>query len=234
MQLFYHSPIDNDSFLLEREEAHHMIKVLRKSAGDQVYFTDGEGYLYTCRIKELSLKKTIIQVLDKQLRDKNSFHIHLAIAPTKNADRMEWMMEKAVEIGLDEISLIRTANSERNFLKTDRLEKKSISAMKQSLKFHKTLIHQEKSLEALLTDPNLKDTEKFIAYVDEDLPHHLIDVATKGTKYLILIGPEGDFTREEISLAITNGFKPCSLGPSRLRTETAGLVAVHSLNLKNV
>jgi len=234
MQLFFHSPIDENSFLLEREEAHHMIKVLRKSVGDEVHFTAGDGYLYTCRIQELSLKKTVIKVLDKQLKNKNSYHIHLAIAPTKNADRMEWMMEKAVEIGLDELTLIRTSNSERNYLKTDRLEKKAISALKQSLKFYKTIIHQEKPFEALIVNPDFRDMEKFIAYVDDSLPHHLMDLATAGKNYLILIGPEGDFTPEEITLAVTNGFKPCSLGPSRLRTETAGLVAVHSLHLKNI
>jgi len=234
MQLFYHSPIHEDSFLLEKEEAHHLIKVLRKSSGDEVFFTDGEGYLYTCLIQELSLKKTVIKVLEKQYREVPSYHIHLAIAPTKNADRMEWMIEKAVEIGLDEISLIKTTNSERNFLKTDRLEKKAISALKQSLKFHKTIIHQDKSIDSLLRDPNLKEVEKFIAYVDEELPHHLFELASRGKNYLILIGPEGDFTPEEISLAIANDFKPCSLGPSRLRTETAGLVAVHTLNLKNL
>jgi len=234
MQLFYHSPIHEDSFMLEKEEAHHLIKVLRKSQGDEVFFTDGEGYLYTCMVQELSLKKTVIKVLEKQQENKNPYHIHLAIAPTKNAERMEWMIEKAVEIGLDEITLIRTSNSERNFLKLDRLEKKAISALKQSLKFHKTVIHQDRPLEALLKDPHLKESEKFIAYVDEKLPHHLFELAPRGEKYLILIGPEGDFTPEEISLAVANNFKPCSLGPSRLRTETAGLVAVHTLNLKNI
>lgn len=234
MQLFYHSPIQENSFLLEKEEAHHLIKVLRKSAGDQVSFTDGEGNLFTCLLQELSLKKTVVKVLDKKHFDKNTYHIHLAIAPTKNADRMEWMVEKAVEIGLDKLTLMKTTNSERNFLKADRLEKKAISALKQSLKFYKTIIQQENSFQELVTDPIYADTEKFIAYVDEELPHHLIDLATKGRNYLILIGPEGDFTPEEISFATSHGFQPCSLGPSRLRTETAGLVAVHSLNLKNL
>jgi len=234
MQLFYHSPIQESSFLLDKEEAHHLIKVLRKSEGDQITFTDGEGNLFLCQLQELSLKKTIVKVLEKQSIDKNLFEIHLAIAPTKNADRMEWMVEKAVEIGLDKISLIKTSNSERNFLKMERLEKKSISALKQSLKFYKPSIDQESNFEAFISDPKFEGTEKFIAYVDERLPHHLYDLATKGSKYLILIGPEGDFTPEEISMAISFGFKPCSLGPSRLRTETAGIVAVHSLNLKNI
>lgn len=233
MQLFYHSPIQDSSFLLEKEEAHHLIKVLRKSVGEHISFTDGEGNLFTCQIEELSLKKTIIKVLDKKHVEMNPFHIHLAIAPTKNADRMEWMVEKAVEIGLDRITLMKTANSERTYLKADRLEKKAISALKQSLKFYKPAIHQQDSFEALITDPGLSDTEKFIAYVDDDLPHHLIDLATKGKKYLILIGPEGDFSPEEISLAVAHGFQPCSLGPSRLRTETAGVVAIHTLNLIN-
>jgi len=234
MQLFYHSPIHESSFLLEKEEAHHLIKVLRKTVGEYISFTDGEGNLYTCQLQELSLKKTIVKVLDKKHIEKNAFNIHLAIAPTKNADRMEWMVEKAVEIGLDRITLMKTANSERTFLKPDRLEKKAISALKQSLKFYKPTIHQEDSFESLITDPGFRDTEKFIAYVDEDLPNHLFDLAKKGSNYLILIGPEGDFSPEEISLAIANGFRPCSLGPSRLRTETAAIVAVHTLNLINI
>lgn len=234
MQLFYHSPIHENSFLLDKEEAHHLIKVLRKSVGDHISFTDGEGYIFTCQIQELSLKKTIIKVLDKKFVQNNPYHIHLAIAPTKNADRMEWMVEKAVEIGLDKITLMKTSNSERNYLKPDRLEKKAISALKQSLKVYKTIILQENSFESLITNPEYTHTEKFIAYVDENLTHHLIDLATKGKEYLILIGPEGDFTPDEISMAIANGFKPCSLGASRLRTETAGIVAVHSLNLKNL
>lgn len=234
MQLFYHSPILDSSFLLEKEEAHHLIKVLRKTAGDQIMFTDGEGNLFTCQLQELSLKKTTVKVLDKKHIEKNPYNIHLAIAPTKNADRMEWMIEKAVEIGLDKITFIKTTNSERTFLKPDRLEKKAISALKQSLKYYKLTIHQQDNFEALITDPGLAHSEKFIAYVDEDLPHHLMDMATKGKNYIVLIGPEGDFSPEEISLAIANGFKPCSLGPSRLRTETAGLVAVHTLNLLNI
>ncbi|KEO74171.1 16S rRNA (uracil(1498)-N(3))-methyltransferase [Anditalea andensis] len=234
MHLFYHSPILDKSFLLEKEENHHLIKVLRKSAGDEILFTDGEGYLYECRIEELTMKKTIISVLDKKLQIKNPFHIHLAIAPTKNADRMEWMVEKAVEIGVDRITLIKTAHSERNYLKSERLEKKAISALKQSLKYYKTIIDQENNFESLVSAPNIANTEKFIAYVDENLPHHLIEMANKKSNYLILIGPEGDFSAEEITLALSNGFKPCSLGPSRLRTETAGIVAVHSLNLINI
>jgi len=234
MQLFYHSPIQESSFLLDKEEAHHLIKVLRKSVGDRISFTDGEGNLFLCELQELSLKKTIVKVIEKEHIKRNPYSIHLAIAPTKNADRMEWMVEKAVEIGLDTITLIKTSNSERNFLKVDRLEKKAISALKQSLKYYKTAILQENSFEALISNPQFEDAEKYIAYVDEHLQHHLYDLSTKGSNYLILIGPEGDFTTEEISMAISYGFKPCSLGPSRLRTETAGLVAVHSLNLKNI
>jgi 16S rRNA (uracil1498-N3)-methyltransferase len=128
---------------------------------------------------------------------------------------------------------MKTENSERNFLKPDRLEKKSISAMKQSLKSYYTPIRETVHFEQLVTDEKWKDYQKFIAYVDHTIPNHLFQLAEKDEKYLVLIGPEGDFSPEEIQLAKKHGFQPCSLGKSRLRTETAGLVAVHTLNLLN-
>jgi 16S rRNA (uracil1498-N3)-methyltransferase len=233
MQLFYHFPIENDTFNLGPEESKHMVKVLRKNVGDSIHFTDGEGNLYFCRVTEISQKSTSLKVLEKSSSPKTAHSIHLAIAPTKNADRMEWLVEKAVEIGLDELILMNTANSERNFLKPERLEKKSISAMKQSLKTYRTQIRETIPFEELIQDEKWKDFEKFIAYVDHTIPNHLLNLAGKNQKYLVLIGPEGDFSPEEISLARKHGFKPCSLGKSRLRTETAGLVAVHTLNLLN-
>jgi len=234
MQLFYHFPIEGDTFHLGSEESKHLIKVLRKSVGDQVHFTDGKGHLYLCRIEEANQKATALRVVEKQTESSKAYHIHLAIAPTKNADRMEWMVEKSVEIGLDELILMKTANSERSFLKPDRLEKKAISAMKQSLKTTRTDIADTVDFEKLINDPKFSEFEKFIAFVDQENQNHLLHLASKNKPYLVLIGPEGDFTPEEIELAKQSNFIPCSLGKSRLRTETAGLAAVHILNLLNL
>jgi len=233
MQLFFQKDIQQAPITLSPEESRHLTKVLRKSVGDEVHITDGQGILYTCKISRIDPKKTELQILDQKKSDPDPFHIHLAIAPTKNTDRMEWMLEKITEIGFHELSFIRTNNSERSFLKPDRLEKKVIAACKQSLKTNFPVLNPLTSFEELIIQPEYKSYQKFIAYVDENNQRHLFDLAEKNKSYLILIGPEGDFTPKEIMLAFDHGFQACSLGHSRLRTETAGLAAVHALSLKN-
>ncbi|MBT0811674.1 16S rRNA (uracil(1498)-N(3))-methyltransferase [Litoribacter ruber] len=233
MQLFYHPELTSPTFQLPGEESKHLIKVLRKKVGDQIHFTDGKGKIALCRIDSISQKSTTLQVLEETIAPEKPYQIHLAIAPTKNADRMEWMTEKTVEIGLDRMILMKTDNSERNFLKSDRLEKKAVSAMKQSLKSVLTEIETGLDFKDIIADPHYAPFEKFIAYVDQNIPNHLFELANPKNKYLILVGPEGDFSPDEINAAIEAGFKPCSLGHSRLRTETAGLAAVHTLNLLN-
>ena len=164
----------------------------------------------------------------KKIKD---IHIHVAIAPTKNIDRLEWFVEKSVELGVDHISLLQCDHSERNKLNQERLVKKAISAMKQSLKYTLPAIHALQPFSSFVR--SAKASLKFIAYVDEDISTHLKDSAPKDCDYLVLIGPEGDFSKKEIDLATAQGFKPVSLGKSRLRTETAGLAALHILNLIN-
>ena len=233
MQLFFQQGIIPPTINLEPEESKHLTRVLRKSEGDIVHITDGEGNLYECRLTDANPKKSVLQVISSERIPADDFHIHLAIAPTKSPDRMEWMIEKITEIGFHELTLLSTMNSERSFLKTERLHKKMISACKQSLKFHTPKINQTIDFKELIDNPVFGEYQKLIAYVDENHDHHLMDLAKPKGNYLILIGPEGDFDPKEIELALSKGFKPVSLGKSRLRTETAGLAAVQMLQVLN-
>lgn len=233
MQLFFQEKIDLPITHLDEEESRHLVKVLRKKQGDQIRLTDGRGMVFDCVILEANQKKTSLKVLASSEVPEDSFQIHLAIAPTKSPDRMEWMVEKITEIGFHELTLLETMNSERSFLKTDRLHKKVISACKQSLKYRIPTLHTTTKFSKLIKSKDFEDFQKFIAYVDEAHENHLLDVAKPGEKYLILIGPEGDFDPKEIKEALEAGFTPISLGKSRLRTETAGLAAVQMIQVLN-
>ena len=233
MQLFFQEQIEIPLTYLDEEESRHLVKVLRKRQGDAVRLTNGRGQVFQGVILEANPKKTSIKILNTAEVPADSFHIHLAIAPTKSPDRMEWMVEKIAEIGFHELTLLETMNSERSFLKTDRLHKKIISACKQSLKYRVPTLHQTVTLSELLKSEDFEGCQKFIAYVDEEHGNHLFDAAVPRGKYLILIGPEGDFDQKEIEAAIKSGFLPVSLGRSRLRTETAGLAAVQMLQVLN-
>jgi 16S rRNA (uracil1498-N3)-methyltransferase len=233
MQLFFAEHIEGKDFHLDPDESNHLVKVLRKIKGDRVFFTDGKGFLYQCIIQDPNPKKTKLLVETRQFTPEDDFYIHLAICPTKNADRMEWMVEKITEIGVHEITLIRTEHSERSMAKLDRLEKKIITACKQSIKTRIPKLNPMTALEMLVSDHRFDDYERFIAYVDKENDSHLFDNANPNKAYLVLIGPEGDFSPRELDLAFKYHFHPCSLGKSRLRTETAGLAAVHTLQLLN-
>ena len=233
MQLFFQENITPPLITLEPDESKHLCRVLRKKQGDQVHVTDGNGKLFECLILEANPKKTSLKVLNTVEVAEESFHIHLAIAPTKSPDRMEWMVEKITEIGFHELTLLESMNSERSYLKTDRLEKKIISACKQSLKYRIPTLHTISKLDEILDSGEFEGYQKFIAYVDENHDHHLFDSAERDGKYLVLIGPEGDFDPLEINKALASGFKPVSLGKARLRTETAGLAAVQMLQTLN-
>lgn len=191
---------------------------------------DGKGHFYEVVITHPNPRQcTFVVEQIKHEADRN-FHIHIAIAPTKNADRLEWFVEKAVELGIDEISLLLTGQAERKKLKTDRLERKAVSAMKQSLKATLPAIHLPVDFSTFLQQP-MSGIQKFVAYVSDAPLPHLFHTATPSGRYVVLIGPEGDFTPEEIRQAKQEGYAPVSLGPSRLRTETAGLAACHTLHL---
>lgn len=233
MQLFFQENISEPISSLSEEESKHLIRVLRKKQGDSIQLTDGQGMIYETVILDANPKRATLKILSKKQALQDPFYIHLAIAPTKSPDRMEWMVEKITEIGFHELTLIETNNSERSFLKTDRLIKKIISACKQSLKFHRPKVNETRKLNDLIKDNEFTDFQKFIAYVDENHTNHLFDLATPKSNYLVLIGPEGDFDSTEIKFAIEANFSPVSLGNSRLRTETAGLAAVQMLQVLN-
>ena len=237
MQLFYCKDITPNAFCtLDAEESRHAVRVLRLREGDELNVTDGRGNLYRCQIVEANDKACVVEASELL----SAFHfplstLHLAVAPTKNPSRMEWLVEKSVEIGVGEITLLNCDHSERSFLKTDRLEKLAISAMKQSLHTVLPEIHPAVSLRDLLSTFRFPlFTQKFIAHCEADKPRTPLASALKPSQNaVVLIGPEGDFSEEEIALALECGFQPVSLGPSRLRTETAALYAVTAFNLIN-
>lgn len=234
MLLFYTptiSPTDT-TFTLDEAESKHAIKVLRLNAGDKINLVDGKGTFFDAEITQAHAKKCELKITTttKEINTKPS--IHVAIAPTKNTDRLEWFVEKVTEIGITEITPLICQRSERKVLKIDRLEKTAIAAMKQSLKATLPKINEPITFKEFIKNtpnqPNL-----FIAHCLDNTEKHLNEVCTKNKETLVLIGPEGDFTKEEIELATKNHFKPISLGKSRLRTETAGIVACHTINLLN-
>lgn len=237
MQLFYSKDITPNGFCtLDAEESRHAVRVLRLRAGDEIHVTDGRGNLYLCKMVDANDKECVIES-ESQLPTTHSQlpTIHLAVAPTKNPSRMEWLVEKAVEIGVGEITLLDCDHSERTFLKTERLEKLAVSAMKQSLHTVLPAIHPAVKLSDWLHCP-LPTTRslKFIAHCEADRPRTPLAAALQpGCDAVVLIGPEGDFSDEEITLALQCGFQPVSLGPNRLRTETAALYAVTAFNLIN-
>src|SRR5690554_3447774 len=198
MQLFFQEDISEGDFELNAEESKHLIKVLRKSLGDTVFFTNGQGMLFTCKIVDLNPKKTKLGVLNIKNIPQDNHYIHLAIAPTKNQERLEWMVEKVTEIGVHEITFLNTHNTERNYLKTDRLEKKIISACKQSLKSWKPRLNEVREFQEFIHSPQFGGFQKFIGYVDEENQSYLKDQAKKESSYLVLVGPEGDFSPKEI------------------------------------
>jgi 16S rRNA (uracil1498-N3)-methyltransferase len=232
MNLFYAPDIAGNSHTLNREESKHIIRVLRKGIGDQIHFTDGRGYFYNCVIDDASQNACRVKIEERQ---KGAVHrnyfLHIAIAPTKNINRLEWFLEKSTEIGIDQITPLLCTHSERTIVKPDRLAKVLVSAMKQSLKSTLPVLDQSTTFNKLINRPF--DGEKFIAYIDKDATENLADIYSPGKNVLILIGPEGDFSPEEVEQAKQKGFLPVSLGPSRLRTETAGIVACHTINLLN-
>lgn len=229
MQLFYLESLE-EKIKLNTAESRHITKVLRKKEGDVLNFTDGKGFLYKAKIIDLNNKNCIVKVINRnQNKKQHNYYLHIAIAPTKNLDRFEWFLEKSTEIGIDEITPIICNNSERKVIKTQRSKRILLSAMKQSLKYHLPKINESISLNEFLKKDI--DGAKYIAHCKK-INRNQLEKERKKKKTLILIGPEGDFTNEEINLALQNNFKSISLGKSRLRTETAGIIATHIINIK--
>ena len=224
--------IQNNAAILSEEESLHCVKVLRHKVGDTIQVIDGKGTRAIGTIEAAHAKQCAVSLSKKETVAKNrNYDLHIAIAPTKNIERIEWFVEKAVEIGIDTISSIKCKNSERTVVKEDRLRKVAESAVKQSQQAYIPVI-----------DPLLEFKEfikkttadvKLIAHCEKDEKKNIKDYITPGKSYCILIGPEGDFTKEEIQIALQAGYMPVSLGDNRLRTETAGLYACGALAVLN-
>ncbi|VAW22897.1 16S rRNA (uracil(1498)-N(3))-methyltransferase [hydrothermal vent metagenome] len=232
MQLFYIPYIPGESVWLDETESKHCIRVLRLGIGDKIQLVDGKGGVYEARISDPNPKRCSLEVISTENNyGEKGFSLHVAIAPTKNIARFEWFLEKATEIGVDEITPVLCRFSERKSLKPERLEKIIIAAMKQSLKAYLPKLNQLIPFGQLLGQPF--EGGKYIAHCYEGKKKHLKDSIKKNENSLVLIGPEGDFSKEEVNLALRHGFKGITLGNSRLRTETAGIAACHIINLAN-
>lgn len=231
MHVFYTPDIQTRPELPE-EEAAHAVRVLRLQAGDEVTLTDGQGNFYRAEISTATPKRCLVNILETLPQAPLwQGHLHIALAPTKNMDRTEWFAEKATEIGIDELTFLNCRFSERKVIKTERIAKILVSAIKQSLKARLPRLNEMTDFNKFIAQPF--SGQKFIAHCYEGEKVLLKDAVRRGEDALVLIGPEGDFSEEEVGKAIENGFVPISLGKSRLRTETAALVACHILNLQN-
>ncbi|MFI5149563.1 MAG: 16S rRNA (uracil(1498)-N(3))-methyltransferase [Bacteroidia bacterium] len=236
MHLFYTPDIESELYTFPEEESKHAVRVLRLQKGDSVQLTDGKGNLYTAEISDDHPKRCQVHITSRQAEyGKRGIHLHIAMAPTKSMDRTEWFLEKAVEIGLEEFTPITCEHSERTTMKTDRLHKIAVSAMKQSIKAIEPVLNENVSFIKFIERCRQAGGQKFIAHCNRSSsePDTLKSVYKPGTDSIILIGPEGDFSEQEINLALQNGFTAVSLGKSRLRTETAALAACHTIHLLN-
>ena len=232
MSTWYQPELADGSHYLSPEESRHCLKVLRRKVGDRIVIVDGNGLKATAEITIADPGRCEFRIIEEEQQTEGSFEVHIAEAPTKNQDRIEWFVEKAVEIGIQSIDLYYGQHSERRKIKLDRLTKKAISAMKQSGQsvLPEIVIHEDFTQ---LINAKSNCQEHYIAFVDFSNPQHLADVASKGKKTVVLIGPEGDFSATELEYALESGYRKVSLGAHRLRTETAALAACHILNLLN-
>jgi 16S rRNA (uracil1498-N3)-methyltransferase len=230
VNLFFQPAVSEGINHLTTEESYHAFRVLRMSVGDDIKITDGKGVFYQGQITSIDSKTCVFKINTHEKTPKKNYHIHIAIAPTKNADRIEWFVEKAIEIGVDEISFILCKNSERKVLNLERIEKIAVSAMKQSQQAWMPLLHPLRPFSEILKQPG---DQRFIGHVDSSNPIHLKAIAKPNKSYLVLIGPEGDFGNEELNAALQAGFEKVSLGENRLRTETAGLTVCQTLQFVN-
>lgn len=233
MQLFYNPNISQHetSFIFDKEESKHIIKVLRKKESDILFVTNGLGFLFKTEITLASDSKCSVKILSFEQQETPKFNLHLAVAPTKMNERYEWFLEKATEIGIQEITPIICEHSERKVIKTDRFQKIIESAMKQSLHYYMPKLNEPISYKDFIKKEF--DGQKFIAHCEETDKKSLKNELQFNQNVTILIGPEGDFSVKEIQMALDNKYIPVSLGNTRLRTETAAIVACHSVVFKN-
>ncbi|KQB41968.1 Ribosomal RNA small subunit methyltransferase E [Flavobacterium daejeonense] len=230
MQLFYNPNIDEltESFIFDKEESKHIIKVLRKKDGDILYVTNGAGYLFECEITLASDNKCTVKINSLEKKEASKFHLHLAVAPTKMNDRFEWFLEKATEIGIQEITPIICDRSERKVINKERFDKIVLSALKQCNELYLPKLNEAVTFKEFISKQQNKGLQ-LIAHCEETDKKTLKSVLKTNEDVTLLIGPEGDFSTKEIALALENNYIPVSLGNTRLRTETAAVVACHSV-----
>ncbi|MCB0464440.1 MAG: 16S rRNA (uracil(1498)-N(3))-methyltransferase [Aequorivita sp.] len=235
MQLFYNPNISDDAkeITFDKEESRHIVKVLRMKEGDTFTITNGKGSFFEAEIINANPKGCFVKILSEEFHQPLPYQLHLAVAPTKLNDRYEWFLEKATEIGITEITPIICDHNERKVIKPERYEKILQSAMKQSLKAYLPVLNEAVSYKDFIDSEILSKDLKCIAHCEETDKKSLKSVLLPNQKITILIGPEGDFSFEEIELAKQSGFIPVTLGESRLRTETAAVVACHSVAFVN-
>ena len=233
MQLFYNPEISESTefFTFDREESKHIVKVLRKKDTDILFVTNGLGFLFKTEITLASDSKCTVKIISFEKQQPLSYKLHVAVAPTKMNDRFEWLIEKATEIGITEITPIFCDHSERKQIKTERFDKIILSAMKQSNQLYLPKLNEPLAIKDFI---KLKNEDlKLIAHCEENDKKSLKDVLKPNHNITILIGPEGDFSLKEIQLALDHNYIPVSLGNTRLRTETAAIVACHSVAFLN-
>jgi len=233
LQLFYDPDLQAGTHRLREAEAKHAFQVLRKKVGDELDLVNGRGSWFTAEVVAISKRECLLEVSLKQAPEKRANHqLQLLVAPTKNIDRFEWILEKATEIGVDAIQPILTEHSERKRIRPDRLERVLEAAMKQSLRAWKPVLKELLPFEEALAKTNTTDT-KYLAYLGEDQSPLITDRYVRGSHVSIAIGPEGGFSPKEAEFARRSGFEYVSLGPNRLRTETAAIVAAHTIEQLN-
>ncbi len=241
MHLFLSNDTQGPYAQLSPDESRHCVRVLRMNVGDELWVTSGDGTMCRARLVTPDPDSCEVEIVERLTNyQPRPFRLHIAVAPTKNNARLEWFVEKAVEIGIDRITPIICDHSERGSLRTDRLEKLALSAMKQSLKATRLVIDEPMKILDFLQNPDShihtfthSHIQKFVCYCSGDDRHTLRQLYTPGSDALVLIGPEGDFSDREITTALQQGFQPVTLGDSRLRTETAALYATTVLNFMN-
>ena len=233
MQLFYTPSIQNDTteFTFDKEESRHMVRVLRKKEGDLLHITNGNGWLFEAALTLADQKNCMVSIVKAEEKQPLPYHLHLVVAPTKMNDRYEWFLEKATEIGISEITPVICEHSERKTIKAERYEKIIQSAMKQSLQCFLPKLNEVISFNAFMEQRS--EGQRLIAHCEETERFSLKSKIQSGQQTTILIGPEGDFSKAEIQLAKEKGFLPVMLGNNRLRTETAAVVACHTVALAN-
>ncbi len=232
MHVFYSDLIEGNSHVLDKEESHHCVRVLRLRTGDKLFLTDGKGLWCTARLEDANPRASRLTIEEQQREyGRRSFHLHVAIAPTKQIDRFEWFLEKATECGIDEITPVLCQQSERRVIKPERLQKVIAGAMKQSMRAYLPRLNPALSLQDFLGQE--LPSQAFIAHCGGGERLSFQSTCKAGEDVVFLVGPEGDFSEEEVSAAMDRGFQPITLGPHRLRTETAALVLCVQANSLN-